>query len=163
MILPSGFVQLIERELSKRFDIFIQSTDISYAAVHRQLLSEFKTDWINIQSDDTCFACSCRRPQYGLPCGHCICEICVQRFGSISSIDPWVFAVDNCFLCGLETSGVAIKIKPKTATARVLSIDGGGSRGRVPLEFIQVLQDRIGLPYPVQENFDVAYGTSSGK
>jgi hypothetical protein len=31
------------------------------------------------------------------------------------------------------------------------------------LEFVRVLQDRLGLPCPVQRHFDVVYGTSSGK
>ncbi|KAI1839796.1 hypothetical protein JX266_013990, partial [Neoarthrinium moseri] len=53
-------------------------------------------------------------------------------------------------------------VKPDTAGVRVLSIDGGGTRGRAPLEFLQALQDRLGLPYPLQRNFDLIYGTSSG-
>lgn len=56
-----------------------------------------------------------------------------------------------------------IKVKPDTASVRVLSIDGGGTRGRAPLEFVRVLQDRLRLPCPVQHHFDVVYGTSSGK
>ncbi|KAH8194108.1 hypothetical protein TruAng_011729 [Truncatella angustata] len=53
-------------------------------------------------------------------------------------------------------------MKPPTASVRVLSIDGGGTRGRAPLEYLQALQDRLKLPYPVQRNFDMIYGTSSG-
>jgi hypothetical protein len=163
ILLPSGFVDLLETELLKRFDVFVQSTGTSFATIHRQLLSEYKTDWASLRSDDTCFVCLRRRPQYNLPCKHCICENCVQDFGNISDIDPWLFKVDHCFLCELATSGVVVRIKPKTATVRVLSIDGGGVRGIVPLAFLQVLQDRIGLLHPVQENFDVVYGTSSGE
>lgn len=77
--------------------------------------------------------------------------------------DPWLFCINKCVLCKEDTTGLRIRIKPDTAAVRVLSIDGGGTRGRIPLEFIQVLQNSIGLPYPVQRNFDVVYGTSSGK
>lgn len=56
-----------------------------------------------------------------------------------------------------------MSIKPPTASVRVLSLDGGGSRGRVPLVFLKEIQDAIGLPYPVQQNFDVVFGTSSGE
>jgi len=56
-----------------------------------------------------------------------------------------------------------VRIKPDTATARVLSIDGGGTRGRAPPEFLRVLQHAVALPIPVQRNFDVVYGTSSGR
>lgn len=58
--------------------------------------------------------------------------------------------------------GVEIATKPPTASVRVPSTDGGGTRGRGPLEFLQALQDRLHLPYLVQRNFDVIYGTSSG-
>lgn len=56
-----------------------------------------------------------------------------------------------------------MRIKPPTASVRLLTIDGGGTRGVVPLVFLQALEERIGLPYPVQENFDLAFGTSIGK
>ena len=56
-----------------------------------------------------------------------------------------------------------MKLKPPAAGINVLSIDGGGTRGIIPLQTLQILQDKIGLPYPVQENFDFAFGTSSGE
>jgi hypothetical protein len=163
MILPSGFTALVEKQLSIYFNILTQTLGMSSALIHRQILLNFKDKWTSIRSDDTCFACLRRRPQYSLPCKHCICENCVQVFGTVSNLDPWLYLVGRCFLCGLATPGIAVKIKPKTATARVLSIDGGGVRGIVPLAFLKILQDLIGLPYPVQNHFDVAYGTSSGQ
>ncbi|KAH7009108.1 acyl transferase/acyl hydrolase/lysophospholipase [Microdochium trichocladiopsis] len=51
---------------------------------------------------------------------------------------------------------------PRTAGVRVLSIDGGGIRGRIPLEFLRVLQDHVALPLPIQSHFDLVFGTSSG-
>lgn len=42
-------------------------------------------------------------------------------------------------------------------------IDGGDVRGIVPLQILKLLEDRVGLPYPVQENFDGAVGISSGR
>lgn len=114
-------------------------------------------------SGESCFSCLQHKPMYCLPCGHWACQICIKIFYSCSSKDPWLFCVDKCILCGLDTAGLRIRVKPDTASIRVLSIDGGGTRGRIPLEFLQILQDSIGLPYPVQRNFDVVYGTSSGK
>jgi patatin-like phospholipase/acyl hydrolase len=58
---------------------------------------------------------------------------------------------------------VKIKVKLPTATVRLLSIDGGGVRGIIPLVFLQVLEERIGLLYPVQGNFHFTIGTSSGE
>ncbi|OQU97158.1 hypothetical protein CLAIMM_03134 [Cladophialophora immunda] len=57
---------------------------------------------------------------------------------------------------------VTVKVKPDTAGVNVLTIDGGGIKGIVPLLFLQILQDRVGLPIPVQDNFEISFGTSSG-
>jgi hypothetical protein len=75
--------------------------------------------------------------------------------------DVWTFDVHHYFLCRLETLGVNIKVKPPTATLWLLSINGGGVRGIIPLVFLQVLEEMIGLPYLVQGNFDFVIGTSS--
>ncbi|OBT56258.1 hypothetical protein VE04_05114 [Pseudogymnoascus sp. 24MN13] len=83
-----------------------------------------------------------------------------RRHGDKS--DVWNFEIRQCFLCKSDTPGVNIKVRPPTATARLLSIDGGGARGIIPLVFLQALEERIGLPYPVQGNFDFVFGTSSG-
>jgi hypothetical protein len=160
MILPSVFASLVEKEMNKQFELYISYG--SSEALHRQLMMGFRREWACLHSDDTCFCCIRRRPQFGLSCGHSLCESCVRIFGRENPLDPWLFHVDACFLCQAE-SDVRIRVKPDTASVRVLSVDGGGARGRAPLEFIQVLQDSIGLPYPVQQNFDVIYGTSSGE
>jgi hypothetical protein len=91
-----------------------------------------------------------------------MCETCVKIFFTECGDTQKVYDVDVCLLCGRPTTGLRIGIKPETASVRVLSIDGGGSRARVPLEFLRALEKCIGLPYPVQANFDVAFGTSSG-
>jgi hypothetical protein len=161
MILPSGFIKLLENEFVKQVEAFARLSDTSSATWHQEKLSEFKRDWLTIRSNDTCFVCLGGRPQYGLPCGHIVCDNCAWRFGAKSDI--WTFDVHHCFLCSLETSGVKIKAKPPTATVRLLSIDGGGVRGIIPLVFLQVLEERLGLPYPVQGNFHFTIGTSSGK
>ncbi|KAK3933650.1 acyl transferase/acyl hydrolase/lysophospholipase [Diplogelasinospora grovesii] len=159
MILPSAFTSLVEEEMIKQFTQYASRG--SSEALHRQLMASFQHEWANLRSDDTCFCCIRRRPQFGLPCGHSLCENCVRVFGRESPVDPWLFYIDACFLCQ-QVSDVRIRMKPDTASVRVLSIDGGGVRGRAPLEFIQVLQDCVGLPCPVQQHFDVIYGTSSG-
>ncbi|KFY17790.1 hypothetical protein V492_00388 [Pseudogymnoascus sp. VKM F-4246] len=84
----------------------------------------------------------------------------VVRHGDKS--DVWNYEIRQCFLCKTDTPGVNIQVRPPTATARLLSIDGGGARGIIPLVFLQALEERIGLPYPVQRNFDFVFGTSSG-
>ncbi|TGO90888.1 hypothetical protein BPOR_0047g00110 [Botrytis porri] len=129
---------------------------------HRQILRRLFLNCLTIRSDDTCVVCIRRTPQYGLPFGHVIFENCVRTFGRLSLLDPWIFEVESCLFCGLSTSGVVIKTIPPTAGIRVLTFDGGGIRGVASLQYLQVLQERIGLPYPVQENFDMVFGTSIG-
>ena len=159
-MLPSGFIRLLEDEFVKQVETFSRLPDTSSAAWHQQNLSAAKRDWLILRSKNTCFVCMTERPQYRLPCGHIICENCVRRRGKMS--DLWTFDIHQCFLCDLETSGVTVKVKPPTATARLLSIDGGGVRGIMPLIFLQALEERIGLPYPVYGNFDFIFGTSAG-
>lgn len=161
LILPSAFTKLVEQELVRQFAGYLRRG--SAASLHRQVMGSFQQRWVDLRSDGTCLCCIRRRPQFALPCGHSLCENCVRVFGRQSTADQWVFHIDACFLCHIEMPGIRIRIKPDTASVRVLSIDGGGTRGRIPLEFIRVLQDRLGLPCPVQRHFDVVYGTSSGK
>jgi hypothetical protein len=160
--LPSGFLTMIEVILKSNFDVLQRSATNRAADSHRQALLKIATNWLSIRSDNTCLVCIRRTPHYGLPCGHIICENCVRVFGRPRQFDPWTFEVDSCFFCGMSTSGVVVKIHPPTAGVRVLTLDGGGIRGVASLQYLHALQERIGLPYPVQENFDVVYGTSIG-
>jgi hypothetical protein len=80
-----------------------------------------------------------------------------------SEDDPWTFKIHRCFLCGEEAKDVSVKIHPPTAGVGVLCIDGGGTRGIIPLTLMKRIQDRIGLPIPLQDFFRVAFGISSGK
>jgi hypothetical protein len=161
LILPSGFLRLLENEFVKQVEAFSRRSNTSNAQWHQEKLNEFKHDWLTIRSVDSCFVCFSGRPQYGLPCGHIVCDNCARSLGTQS--DDWIFDIHHCFLCRQETPGVCIMAKPPTATLKLLSIDGGGARGVIPLVFLQALEEKIGLPYPVQENFHYIIGTSSGQ
>ena len=71
------------------------------------------------------------------------------------------FKVDTCILC-LTQGKLIAKLKPATAGARILSVDGGGIRGVKPLEFLGLLQASVGSSLQVQDLFEQAFGTSSG-
>ncbi|KAI1856697.1 uncharacterized protein JN550_013691 [Neoarthrinium moseri] len=133
--IPTTFTELAEEEMIKQYKQYRRS--VSAVAHHRTMMN--------------CFRHS-----------HSLCENCVQVFGKNEDDMPWTFVVRTCPLCSQEDSGAIIGVKPPTASIRVLSIDGGGTRGRAPLAFLQTLQDRLQLPTPVQHNFDFIYGTSSG-
>jgi patatin-like phospholipase/acyl hydrolase len=55
-----------------------------------------------------------------------------------------------------------VKTHPPTAGVGVICIDGGGTRGVLPLRTMKRIQDRIGLRIPLQKFFKVAFGISSG-
>ncbi|KAL5936827.1 hypothetical protein ACKVV1_011385 [Pyricularia oryzae] len=156
-----SFVALVRRELRLRHKRFL--TLQSAAEAHQRLMESFRGHWSKVRSHETCFSCVSRRPQFGLSCGHFVCENCIRVFGNKNDLDPWVYHVKQCLLCGADVGNMAIRVRPDNASVRVLSIDGGGVRGVAPLRFLQTLQDQLRLPdYPVQRHFDVIYGTSSG-
>lgn len=157
---PLDLVHLIREQAAQQI-LALQEGQTSKALHERQLASA-RQAWVYSSSEETCWSCLRRKPQHCLPCQHWMCQTCVRIFGYLRTGDPWLFHVDECILCGALTDDMRIRVKPPTATARVLSIDGGGTRGRAPLEFLQVLEHAVGLPYPVQHHFDVVYGTSSG-
>ena len=134
----------------------------SSKSLRGQHLAQVRSHFAFPSSEETCFGCLRRRPQYRLPCGHWTCQTCIRIFYNPNQDDPWLYQVDVCILCGFVIEDVRIRVKPDTATVRVLSIDGGGTRGRAPLEFLRMLQHCIALPCSVQRHFDIVYGTSSG-
>ncbi|KAL0933537.1 uncharacterized protein CTRU02_212500 [Colletotrichum truncatum] len=159
-ILPSKFSNMIETQMARMFRQLTAGQ--SAVSLHRQLVAAFTEDWRRLRSDSTCFQCLRRRPQFFPECGHGQCMNCVKTFGAVSTVDPWLVEVDECLLCGRNV-GMQIRVKPDTASVRVLCIDGGGTRGKYPLKLLKQLEDAIGLPgHPVQQNFDVVFGTSSG-
>lgn len=90
-----------------------------------------------------------------------MCDVCVRIFGVPSRGKEYYFDLAKCPLCQRDISFRA-RLLPPTCRVRFLGIDGGGSRGVVSLGFIEKLRETLDLPYPVQENFDFAIGTSSG-
>src|SRR6266536_5086621 len=145
VILRSDFINTVERHLERDFEQSIrESTPAS--EIHRGNLGRFGIRWREIQSTSTCLSCLRRRPQYGLPCGHAVCENCVLIFGDCSVDNLWIFKVPRCILCGVKMSEVAVQVHPPTSGVGVLCINGGGARGVVPLKLMKRIQDRIGLP-----------------
>lgn len=71
------------------------------------------------------------------------------------------YILESCIVCQ-EHQSLTVQLKPSTAGIRILSIDGGGTRGIVPLETLSILQDLLGANLPIRELFDLAFGTSSG-
>ena len=160
LLLPSSLADIVLAKLELLFEHLVRGEDA--AALHQTTLAEFRANWLDIQSSQTCLTCLMRRPQYTLTCGHALCENCVQTFGNSEDGDPYLFAVDTCTLCGASVS-LVVRVRPPTAGQGILCIDGGGVRGVIPATLLELIQERLDLPIPVQEHFSLAYGISAGE
>jgi hypothetical protein len=103
-----------------------------------------------------------RKPEHVLDYAHIICDVCIILFGEAIKKIEYQFNISNCPLC-LGKISFQAELLPSIYRMRVINIDGGGTRGIVPLEYLDALQDILGLPYPIQEHFDYSIGTSTGK
>ncbi|KAK3708056.1 hypothetical protein LTR37_011749 [Vermiconidia calcicola] len=69
-----------------------------------------------------------------------------------------------CPLCGIRNDRASVQLEPPTAGIRILSLDGGGVRGIIPLVFLRRIEERLQeLEMPLSENFDLVCGTSAGE
>jgi hypothetical protein len=91
-----------------------------------------------------------------------LCDQCIETFDEGVIGGQHQYHVQSCLLCS-EPNRNVVRLKPKTAGVRLLSVDGGGTRGIVPLEALKLLQNHLGLPCAIQDFFDFAIGTSAGE
>jgi len=115
-----------------------------------------------LKSFECCVFCLTGPPRHVLDCGHSLCDGCVRRFGEAHRYKSSTFFIDTCTMCG-ASSRLDIQLKPATAGIRILSIDGGGIRGVVPLQYLYKLQEKLGNAVRVQDFFDMAFGVSAGR
>lgn len=130
------------------------------------VFKNFVSTWRVTKSNKTCFTCLQSAPDHVLPCGHGYCPACVQDFGHKSIDFEYGLVMDHCILCQTqwhERHGQLIRLKPKCAGVRILTLDGGGVRGIIELALLDALERRIGLRLPIREFFDLIMGTSTGK
>ena len=139
------------------------------AKFRRQVLAstrlQYSGFWKTAKSNKACFACLQSVPDHALPCGHVFCEQCVEDFGRRSEDERNCVEMTQCVLCLSEwlTPPQRVRLKPKFAGVRVLTLDGGGIRGVVELAILAELERRVGLGIPIRDMFDLIVGTSTGK
>ena len=149
------------RYLRKRLiDAFLNMTLSGKSAAH---LHREKAGSVGIlfKSNTTCLGCLRRMPECPLSCGHSICETCVRIFGEEMPIMECQYYIGTCLLG--HSGNCTVRLKPFSAGERILSIDGGGPRGVIPLEILKIIQDIMGPDTRLQDMFDVAFGTSVGR
>ena len=150
--------------IEDHLEISFQAFDLEFETAVQSHVSHIKTlriQWDLIRSHRTCLLCLRRKPEHILTCRHAICDTCAAIFENPLRGKEAHFVVDPCALCGTK-GRLVVKLKPSTAGARILTIDGGGVRGVVPLEFLRLLQNLLEPQLPLQDLFEQAFGTSSG-
>lgn len=130
---------------------------------HIQNLQRICADvrWKTIRSSVCCITCLIGTPQHPVSCGHAICDDCVSAFGRPLS-QEYSYSLTSCPLCDTAIVEQQVILKPPTAGVRILTVDGGGSRGVVPLELMKTLQSELGPGQTIQDYFDIAFGVSAG-
>lgn len=152
------------RRVEKHFvDLFkrIENGPEISSQVHYHNIKRQNQFWTGVRSNSTCLTCLRRSPEHPLPCGHSICDTCAEIFGESKPHAEYDYAISQCVPCGKSVS-LNVQLKPPTAAPRLLSIDGGGSRGIIPLENLEILQGLLGFDIPLHDMFDLSVGTSSG-
>ncbi len=136
----------------------------SAAALRQRELERNSQYWQLLESNLDCFICLQRKPEHVMDCGHGICDTCVRIrvFSKPTKGREYYYDINTCPLCGTKIRFMA-RVLPPTCRVRFVAFDGGGSRGIISLAFMEELRKALGLHYPVQDNFDYAIGTSSGR
>ncbi len=152
--------QAIRDSLGDQFSV-MQISGETADSIHRSNFGSINIPWASFRSNQTCLPCLRRKPEHVLSCGHSVCDTCVRIFGRPVSGSECTYELGSCLLC--SSGWLTVALKPPTAGVRILSIGGGGIRGVVPLEFLGILQNIVGPNCPVRDQFDLAFGTSSGE
>lgn len=151
----------IEAHIISMFSRMKHSTQSS-SALRRQILERNVDNWKLVELTFGCLSCLQRTQGDKMECGHAICDACVCIFGKLRKGLEYYYDLILCPICLTRVTFQSRQVPP-TCRMRLVSIDGGGCRGVVSIGFIIELQRALALPYPVQEHFDFAIGTSTGK
>ena len=90
----------------------------------------------------------------------------MKDFGRPDDSQRYCIEMTRCVLCLAEwptKPPQLIRLKPKIAGVRILTLDGGGVRGIVELTILAEIERRVGLNVPIRDLFDLIVGTSTGE
>ncbi|KAH7419435.1 hypothetical protein BKA64DRAFT_699467 [Cadophora sp. MPI-SDFR-AT-0126] len=132
--------------------------------IRKQIYSTHYSAWGQLRSNKTCLSCYQSVPDHVLPCGHSYCPCCVQELANVSRSFECAFDMPACILCGTHNPANPhqIRLKPRCAGARILTLDGGGIRGIVELALVKAIEREVGINIEIGEMFDLIVGTSTG-
>ncbi|KAF2752703.1 hypothetical protein EJ05DRAFT_446392, partial [Pseudovirgaria hyperparasitica] len=138
-------------------------SDPPASKIHSRQLELLKGHFSKFKSHTTCFCCLMREPDKVFDCGHSCCNGCIALYGNARKNVRHGYHLKACLLCGASIKTPDFEFMPPTAGPRVLSLDGGGIRGVIPLTFLVGLGRRLKpLELPLRHFFDYVCGTSAG-
>jgi hypothetical protein len=159
MIVRAGLVKQIKKQ-------FLETTWTYRPRSRFQVLAEYGNWLSRRRTHKSCLPCLARAPEHSFTCQHILCEERCVELGRSTAADPCVYDFSKCPLC-TKPCNLRIRVRPATAGMRVLAIDGGGIRAVIPIQFLRALQQAVaclvGSAIPIQELFDLSFGTSSGR
>ena len=146
--------------ISFAFEIYKSAVPASQLRADK--IREASFVWVNLKTNRICLLCLAKSPEHSLTCGHTICDDCLRLFATAVPQLEHHYVLQYCNLC--EAKGyIYARLRPPTAGIRMLTVDGGGICGVIPLQFLSMLQDNLGTHLAIQDLFDAAFGTSAGK
>jgi hypothetical protein len=161
---PSTHEKFI-RDIEEQFCQLYTSRNQSGASslnIHLESLNQLQPYLSLFKSHQSCFICLMRAPEKVLECGHSYCDVCIRSLGCFES-SRHTYSISQCAICSASSTSL-FKLLPPTAGIRILSIDGGGIRGIIPLTILNRLQEDFAyLGCSIRDYHDLVVGTSSGK
>ena len=149
----------IKKHLMAFFSKMI-SHDQTSADLHASGFADSRLPWKDLRSNVTYLCYVQRKPENVASYGHAFCDTCVRIYGTQSTSIEHQYML-TCIICNGGT--LTVGLQPPTHGIRILSIDGGGTRGVIPLKYLAMLQETVGDSCPVTSLFDLRFSTSSGK
>ncbi|KAH9898942.1 hypothetical protein F4778DRAFT_178322 [Xylariomycetidae sp. FL2044] len=137
------------------------------ALLHQERLNELYSNVLGSATDfvsySACLCCLRELPECALPCGHVLCNLCVEVYGTRTS--RTTIEITRCPLHVRDILAIPpwiVVVKPPHAGARTLCLDGGGVRGIIQLQALQQIEMILGPDLPIQLFFDLIVGTDMG-
>jgi hypothetical protein len=166
LLIQKDFVKYYEKACNNQSGPSLP-TPMKFRETRENVFRDFDAIWRRISSNKTCFTCLQVVPDHVMPCGHVYCSLCVQEFGQQSEWYERAWVMSGCVLCRARflESPQLIRLKPRCAGVRILSLDGGGIRGIMEIALLEKLINKVNLNHtnPVPELFDLVIGTSTGE
>ncbi|KAK4974003.1 hypothetical protein LTR28_010799 [Elasticomyces elasticus] len=163
-LVRKSLLAAIERDFESLFEeLASASGDRAAAALHLHRLQSLHVHLRDLRSHKTCLSCFLRTPEKVFDYGHALCDTCIKTYGKRSNAEKYTFAMTACILCGAAHHGPASQMVPPTAGVRMLSLDGGGVRGVIPLVFLDRMEQLLSdLRCPLGDFLDFVCGISAG-